>query len=234
MSSTLAAAAAPTAQFVGFRKIEPKEEQLESDGGSNEGDLNETDGAQLQQQQQHNETPDEAIEHDDSSNNNNNNDDDEMPIEGSFIRTLNCVLVVYCCYHFLYLLAAVSKGKYVQCNQCERWVHRKNYARHLRAHNNERPFVCDVADCTQACHTHGNLQQHKRSVHEGLRPYKCDQCDYSCARKETLRRHQQTVHEQQKPHACQHCTYTTAQLSNLRKHYKRKHKGHPLPAQVKR
>ena len=92
------AAAARTTQFVGFGKIEPKEEQMEeSDVSENEQQLNETGGAaQLQQQQQlNNETSEAAIEHDD------NNDDDDMPFEGSFICICYVVSNVCSCAYFV-------------------------------------------------------------------------------------------------------------------------------------
>ena len=94
MASSSSSSAAPTTtQFIGLRKIEPKEEQMEeNDVGEKEQQQNETDGAQFQQQQ-NSEAP---IEHSDNS----NDDDDDIPIEGSFNRTLKCCFYVHC-YHFL-------------------------------------------------------------------------------------------------------------------------------------
>ena len=122
----------------------------------------------------------------------------------------------------------------MHCELCDKWMDPSNYKRHQLAHNNERPYVCDVAECNKAFTQLVGLQRHKRSVHERVRAYKCDQCDYSCAQKGDLRQHQLAVHEQQKPHACQHCTYKCVRLSLLRQHCKSMHKGHPLHALVKR
>ena len=130
----------------------------------------------------------------------------------------------------------MSKGKQVHCEQCDKWMMPNSYASHQRSHNNERPFACDVTGCKQAFTAYSSLQHHKRGVHEGLRPYKCDQCDARCSQMSDLRRHQLEVHELYKPHACTapYCTYKTAKLSTLRRHCKSKHKGYPLPALVKR
>ena len=39
------------------------------------------------------------------------------------------------------------------------------------------------------------MKQHVASVHEGKKPFKCDNCDYSCSQKGNLKTHVQSVHD---------------------------------------
>ena len=59
------------------------------------------------------------------------------------------------------MLAAVSKGKPVHCEQCDRWIRAKSYAAHQRIHDIERPYVCDVLSLQ---HRVRMLQQEKHQL----------------------------------------------------------------------
>ena len=48
--------------------------------------------------------------------------------------------------------------------------------------------------CEYQATTKGNLDQHRRSVHEGIK-YPCGQCEYQATRKSSLDQHKRSVHE---------------------------------------
>ena len=43
------------------------------------------------------------------------------------------------------------------------------------------------------------MNRHVASAHEGIKPFKCEGCDYSCSRKCHLKQHVATVYEGKKP-----------------------------------
>ena len=62
--------------------------------------------------------------------------------------------------------------------------------------------------CNQCSKTFKNvafLQKHVKSVHEGIRPYKCDSCGHRFAAKKSMEYHVQRVHEGQKNYRCDQC-----------------------------
>ena len=50
-----------------------------------------------------------------------------------------------------------------------------------------------------------NLKKHIRSVHEGLKPFKCDICISLFASKAKLKSHVASVHYKEKPFKCDFC-----------------------------
>ena len=64
----------------------------------------------------------------------------------------------------------------------------------------------------------GNLKSHVDSVHEGKKPFKCENCDYSCAEKGDLQKHITSVHEGKKPFNCESCDYKFAHKSDMKRH----------------
>merc|ERR1719186_2519268 len=52
-------------------------------------------------------------------------------------------------------------------------------------------FSCEV--CEKSFSSSGNLSEHKRRKHDGLKFY-CEQCDYKVVRKGLLRKHVNSVH----------------------------------------
>ena len=44
-----------------------------------------------------------------------------------------------------------------------------------------------------------DLIRHMESVHEGIKPFKCNICNYNAAQKWILKRHIESVHEGLKP-----------------------------------
>jgi uncharacterized Zn-finger protein len=82
-----------------------------------------------------------------------------------------------------------------------------------------------------------NLNKHIKAIHEGLRPYKCEQCDdASFKSRDNLNVHVRYKHEEQKPFACEICGLQFKEKGNLDKHVKtvhenqRPHKCNQCPA----
>ena len=69
------------------------------------------------------------------------------------------------------------------------------------------------------------LNKHKKSVHEGIKPYKCNNCDYETAQKAHLKKHIDSVHKGIKPFKCNMCKFEAAQEWNLNKHIESVHEG---------
>ena len=48
--------------------------------------------------------------------------------------------------------------------------------------------------CEYVCSSKGNLQKHVNIVHAKLKDFKCVKCDYVCSSNDTLKMHIKTVH----------------------------------------
>lgn len=57
-----------------------------------------------------------------------------------------------------------------------------------------------------------------RSVHEKVKPYKCDKCSSTFAFKDGLQRHNQMVHDQIRPFSCSYCSLMFKTKAHLSKH----------------
>lgn len=73
-----------------------------------------------------------------------------------------------------------------KCEICGAEMLRTNYARHLKAHKNERPFPCTL--CTRHFRDKYTLRLHLRT-HSGERPYKCTLCERSFKLQFQLKNH---------------------------------------------
>ena len=74
-----------------------------------------------------------------------------------------------------------------------------------------------------------HLWQHKR-LHEGIRPYKCSQCDKTFTQANQMNSHK-LVHSGEKPFKCSDCTHGFASKNQLKEH-KRKHSGEKYECEI--
>ena len=82
--------------------------------------------------------------------------------------------------------------------------------------------VCNI--CSKSYKTKGNLAQHIKSVHKGLK-YPCDQCQHSAATKAALKRHTCSMHEGIKyPNPCSQCDKQFTNQASLKTHHESVHK----------
>ena len=61
--------------------------------------------------------------------------------------------------------------------------------------------------------------------YEGIKPYKCEDCDYIFSIESKLKTHVASVHGGKKPFKCEVCDYTCALKGNLKKHIASVHGG---------
>ena len=69
----------------------------------------------------------------------------------------------------------------------------KRYKLKASSMQKEMRYICK--ECGKQNTTQGNLNAHKRAVHEGIK-YPCGQCQHLSTSKGSLARHRRTVHEQ--------------------------------------
>ena len=62
-----------------------------------------------------------------------------------------------------------------------------------------------------------------RMTHDPRKQHKCDRCEKSFMRPVDLRKHISQVHDKLKPFYCEVCQFKTASLSNLNIHRKNSH-----------
>ncbi|XP_069965139.1 zinc finger protein 569 [Bactrocera oleae] len=107
-----------------------------------------------------------------------------------------------------------AKSSY-ECKLCSKFFcNGGNLERHMKVHNDVRPFVCHI--CEKAFAQAVNLQRHF-SVHNGERPYQCNFCTKSFTQQSNMHRHQLT-HTGEKPFRCKRCGRYFSQRVNLKKH----------------
>ena len=58
----------------------------------------------------------------------------------------------------------------------------------------------------------------EESVHEGIKPFKCDICDYYCSQKSDMNTYVVSVHEGKKPFKCGICKYSSSQKQQMKRH----------------
>ncbi|XP_075168383.1 uncharacterized protein LOC142240575 [Haematobia irritans] len=107
-----------------------------------------------------------------------------------------------------------TKSSY-ECKICQKYFcNSGNLERHMKVHNDVKPFVCKI--CGKAFAQSVNLNRHY-SVHNGDRPYQCSFCTKSFTQQSNMQRHQLT-HTGEKPFRCKRCGRYFSQRVNLKKH----------------
>ncbi|XP_060648752.1 zinc finger protein 501 [Drosophila nasuta] len=94
-------------------------------------------------------------------------------------------------------------------------------AMHIRLHNGDRPFACDV--CPKTFKTNGALVSHQKR-HLKLVEYKCEYCGKGFVESSNLRRHIIALHTSERPHTCTLCQRSFSRVYLLELH-KRTHTG---------
>ncbi|KAJ1621603.1 hypothetical protein T492DRAFT_1149557 [Pavlovales sp. CCMP2436] len=110
---------------------------------------------------------------------------------------------------------------------------------HLREHDPEKPYACDVVGCGTRWAAPCNFEEHTRT-HTGERPYLCDElgCKHSATTVGSLTTHSartarhNLTHSGERPFPCDEpgCGYSSTTGSNLKTH-KRMHRRDLRPAQ---
>ena len=72
--------------------------------------------------------------------------------------------------------------------------------------------------CEYTCSLNVNLQRHIKSVHNKIKDFECDRCEYMCSSSSDLQRHIKQVHDKIKDIKCDRCEYSCSRNSTLKKH----------------
>ena len=116
-------------------------------------------------------------------------------------------------------VVSVINGKY-ECDQCHKtYSSRQGLNNHKQSVHEGVKYSCD--ECEYQTTTQKQLTRHIQSKHEGVK-YACDQCDHQATRQEHLIVHIQSKHEGIK-YACDQCDQQFTQKAHLWTHIKKKH-----------
>ena len=108
---------------------------------------------------------------------------------------------------------------------CDKYFPRdKDMRRHVKKWHFKREKNYKCNQCTKEFYQPGQLLQHQRGVHLGLKDFKCDLCDFEAAYHNTLREHILTIHEGVM-YRCDYpgCTKEMNRKGNLDAHKKSAH-----------
>ena len=73
----------------------------------------------------------------------------------------------------------------------------KAHVKNVHEGKERKMYPCDECDFQTPLKQY--IAIHKRTIHEGLKPFECDICGKAFGRKEKLGRHLRTVHKEMKP-----------------------------------
>lgn len=123
-------------------------------------------------------------------------------------------------YNMDILLAAAEALRRAEVNEC---YSRAGKIQKVHVKRKRGVFKCEK--CPSVFGLRHNLLRHDRTIHQGRRPFKCDQasCNASFVQRFDLETHRSSVHDKRKDYQCDQCDRTFSQRSNLHTHVKITH-----------
>lgn len=120
------------------------------------------------------------------------------------------------------LLAAAESLRVAEMNEIRM---RTGKIQKLHVKRKRGVFKCD--QCSSVFGLRHNLLRHKRTIHEGRRPFKCNAagCNASFVQRFDLQTHGASVHQKRKDFSCRVCLRAFSQRSNLLTHLRSAHEG---------
>ncbi|XP_043509921.1 uncharacterized protein LOC122528644 [Frieseomelitta varia] len=113
---------------------------------------------------------------------------------------------------------AQRESENVECPVCKCIYLRSSLAVHMRVHNGERPYECQV--CSKAFSTKWNLQLHKWThAARNTKPFKCNQCSGAFYRHSDYTAHMNS-HRNVRPYTCNYCGAQFIRKYNCLRHVK--------------
>ncbi|OXU23462.1 hypothetical protein TSAR_013310 [Trichomalopsis sarcophagae] len=113
---------------------------------------------------------------------------------------------------------AQRESENVECPICKCIYLRSSLAVHMRVHNGERPYECQV--CSKAFSTKWNLQLHKWThAARSTKPFKCNQCSAAFYRNSDYTAHINS-HRNVRPYTCNYCGAQFIRKYNCLRHVK--------------
>jgi hypothetical protein len=110
----------------------------------------------------------------------------------------------------------------VTCKLCNRkYRNKKEWITHYFNHHKFKT-VCDI--CNVKLATYASLKNHKKTIHEKIKRFACDQCPKVFSAKHTLVFHL-NIHSGTKPFGCKFCSFKASDRSSVSKHQKKLHSG---------
>ncbi|VDI20981.1 KRAB domain-containing zinc finger protein [Mytilus galloprovincialis] len=137
-----------------------------------------------------------------------------------------------------------TKEKEYECDICNKVFYKKgNMSKHRMIHFDNKPYKCSTCGKgfkqNSTMRTHEDIHNpehlrkrnlcpktftrasgkliHMKTVHERLRPFKCDICTKTFSNRSNLQKHLM-VHNNERPHKCQQCKKAFRTRSNLKYH----------------
>lgn len=99
-------------------------------------------------------------------------------------------------------------------------ISRNRLEDHSKRHTLTKLLKCDA--CGKAFKHDIGLERHMKAIHQGIRPFICDQCGLAFGLEHELKTHVNR-HSDHKPHACDLCPFRSFNKSNLKLHLYSQH-----------